>query len=933
MVAAHMRGESLVHDRRGRPPRHARRVHCGMPAGGVVGAGDPFELRLLAYLAACVEAEATEGLAVARDSRERVLITAGEAVVLGGPVALPTDRDTARWAARRLAAGASETVIGGWPVVTGRRPSGEGGRRRDEACLAPLLYCQVRVAPDNGPGGRDRSTERFVVEPANQGLEVNPEALRLLGVPRNERERAAALADDLAPSLSLAERAHRLIEALREAGFLPGDVDLDPTRLAPLGEGAVVHNAALCLVTAGDRTGFTRALLRDLRELMDRVRRRPDELHHGPLGILLGRQAPPGPPPAEPLPVVVPTNAEQELAAVAAMRTPFAVVTGPPGTGKTQVLVNVAAAAVVAGETVLLASKNNHAIDVVHERLRALPGAAPVRTGNATHQREAAAAIAATIETSRPGRGQGAGRRAAEAAWERARRAAQPAYGQLAEIDRRQAERDAAARALDEHLARMAPALAAAAKEAPGPDADYLVASHQRAGRLLDELDRVADRWWRRRRRRRLAEEADEQVRTTISLAGPAAHDALVEVLLREGPRAALAAVADLLGARALRERVQAAERALALLPDREAALRDIDASLAGREEVGRELLAAAWSARLGGDPVARAAAGAYAQQLGSAPARTVRQRMPEALGAFPVWAVTSLSAGNNFPLVPGLFDLVVIDEASQSDLASAIPLLYRAKRALIVGDPHQLAHITTLTDARDGALAKDHHLSGDEHAAFSFKATSLFAAAERAQRRPPLLLRQHFRSHPDVIGFANQVVYGGQLVIRTPSERCGDGRALVWRHVEGPWERPANRSVRKPAEAEAVVEELGRLWAELAPLGRSIGVVSPFRAQVDLLRDLAAEQLAHLVGAVTIDTAHGFQGDERDVMIFSVAVAADLPDFTLRFAGDRHLVNVAVTRARMRLVVVGDHRACLAQPTLLGALARYAADLGAVAT
>jgi superfamily I DNA and/or RNA helicase len=360
-------------------------------------------------------------------------------------------------------------------------------------------------------------------------------------------------------------------------------------------------------------------------------------------------------------------------------------------------------------------------------------------------------------------------------------------------------------------------------------------------------------------------------------------------------------------------------------------ALRAVDAALAGREEVGRRLLAAAWSARLGHDPVARAEAGAYAQQLASAPARSVRARMPGALGAFPVWAVTSLSAGNNFPLVRGLFDVVVIDEASQSDLASALPLLYRAKRALIVGDPHQLAHITTLTRARDAALARDHFLTDDEHAAFGFKATSLFAAAERAQRRPPLLLRQHFRSHPDVIGFANRAVYGGRLVVRTPPERLGSGRALSWRHVEGPWERPAGRSVRKPVEAEAVVAELARLWPELAPQGRSVGVVSPFRAQVELLRDLVGERLADLVERVTIDTAHGFQGDERDLMIFSVAVAGDLPAFTLEFAGDRHLVNVAVTRARTGLVVVGDHRACLAQPTLLGALARYAADLGAV--
>ncbi|MER3452999.1 MAG: AAA family ATPase, partial [Acidimicrobiia bacterium] len=198
--------------------------------------------------------------------------------------------------------------------------------------------------------------------------------------------------------------------------------------------------------------------------------------------------------------------------------------------------------------------------------------------------------------------------------------------------------------------------------------------------------------------------------------------------------------------------------------------------------------------------------------------------------------------------------------------------------------------------------------------------------------RRDPLLLRQHFRSHPDVIGFANREVYGGRLVVRTPADRHLDGPAFVWEDCRGPWERgPAGSSVRKPREADHVIETLGRIHRELAGGGRTVGIVSPFRAQVELLRDLLAERLAHLLGHVTIDTAHGFQGDERDVMIFSPAVGPDLLPRSMQFAGDRNLVNVAVTRARSRLVVVGDHAAALGSGTLLAALAQYATDLRAV--
>jgi superfamily I DNA and/or RNA helicase len=358
-----------------------------------------------------------------------------------------------------------------------------------------------------------------------------------------------------------------------------------------------------------------------------------------------------------------------------------------------------------------------------------------------------------------------------------------------------------------------------------------------------------------------------------------------------------------------------------------------VNQSLTGRSAHGNGLVAAAWRERLrGASSTARNRAGAYAQQLAGGSRSAARASMPEALGTFAVWAVTSLAAGSNFPLRRELFDLVVIDEASQSDLASTLPLLFRARRALVVGDPYQLTHFTSLSARRDEQLARAAGLTEEEHGRFSYKSTSLFAAAERVYHRDPVFLCEHFRSHPDVIGFSNREVYGGRLVVRTPPDRLLPGRAVEWIHRAGPWEPGRNgRSVRKPMEAEAVLDELERQWTELQPLGRSVGVVSPFRPQVELLRDRLGQRLPDLVSKVAIDTAHGFQGDEWDVMILSLSVAPGLGPRTIRFAGDRNLVNVAVTRARARLVVVGDHGACLASGSLLAALAQYALDLGAV--
>jgi hypothetical protein len=91
-----------------------------------------------------------------------------------------------------------------------------------------------------------------------------------------------------------------------------------------------------------------------------------------------------------------------------------------------------------------------------------------------------------------------------------------------------------------------------------------------------------------------------------------------------------------------------------------------------------------------------------------------------------PICAVTSLSARGRLPFSSGCYDLVIIDEASQCDIASIIPLLFRAKRAVIIGDPHQLKHITTMTRQQDRELVEKHEID----ALFSYCIHSLFDSA-----------------------------------------------------------------------------------------------------------------------------------------------------------------------------------------------------------
>jgi very-short-patch-repair endonuclease len=144
---------------------------------------------------------------------------------------------------------------------------------------------------------------------------------------------------------------------------------------------------------------------------------------------------------------------------------------------------------------------------------------------------------------------------------------------------------------------------------------------------------------------------------------------------------------------------------------------------------------------------------------------------------------------------------------------------------------------------------------------------------------------------------------------------------------------RPAQGGAVNPVEAEAVVGEIRRLIVEQGFTG-AIGAVTPFRAQANRIRALVhqhpdlAQRLAP--AQFVVDTVHGFQGDERDVMFFSPVVSAGTGEHTLRFPRSHgNLFNVAITRARSELIVVGDRQAALDSGVeYLAGFAAYARDL-----
>ena len=273
-------------------------------------------------------------------------------------------------------------------------------------------------------------------------------------------------------------------------------------------------------------------------------------------------------------------------------------------------------------------------------------------------------------------------------------------------------------------------------------------------------------------------------------------------------------------------------------------------------------------------------------------------------LEAFPCWCVTTYAVSGSLPMKSGLFDVAIIDEASQCDIASCFPILFRAKKAVIVGDDKQLPHLSFLEKAKEQSFLSQYNIPDKYQLMWRFRTNSMFDLANYYSTNP-VLLDEHFRSYYPIIQFSNQEFYGNRIRIMTKDSGSND--VLEFHRVaDGKVDSDATRNM---PEVEAVIKRIHELILEDEgndenPI--SIGVVSPFRGQVDLISKAIRQVLTETTirkHQIEVGTAHTFQGDERDVMIFSLAVADNSFAQSLTFLQKPNLFNVAITRARKKLI------------------------------
>ena len=230
------------------------------------------------------------------------------------------------------------------------------------------------------------------------------------------------------------------------------------------------------------------------------------------------------------------------------------------------------------------------------------------------------------------------------------------------------------------------------------------------------------------------------------------------------------------------------------------------------------------------------------------------------------------------------IYDYLIVDEASQVDLATGVLAFSCAKNIIIVGDQQQLPNVLTPNDIRIADDIWNKHIF-DERYHFATH-SMLSSAAEIWKEAPSVLLREHYRCHPKIASFFNQKFYNGQLIVMT--EDHGEADVLsIYRTTPG----NHARGHMNQRQIDVVQQEVLPVLKERGY--RDIGIITPYRDQVTAIQ-------LQLGDEYEVETVHKFQGREKEAIVL-----ASVDNVIGEFVDNPNLLNVAVSRAIKSLTVV----------------------------
>ena len=255
----------------------------------------------------------------------------------------------------------------------------------------------------------------------------------------------------------------------------------------------------------------------------------------------------------------------------------------------------------------------------------------------------------------------------------------------------------------------------------------------------------------------------------------------------------------------------------------------------------------------------------------------------------FPFIATTSISAHKIGE--PGTyFDMVIMDEASQGNIAMSLVPIIRGRSLMLVGDPQQLSPVILLNPIDNEKLKRIYGVT-DEYDYIKNSIYKTYLACDAVSEE--ILLSHHYRCNKKIISFNNKKYYNNKLIINSPDK---EANPLIFKNI------PANTTNYKntaPQEVEEIIS-----FIKEHP-DKSIGIITPFTNQKELinkaLKDNGMEN-------IPCGTVHAFQGDEKDVVLFSLAITQQTYQGTYDWLkNNKELINVATSRAKDQLVILSD--------------------------
>jgi very-short-patch-repair endonuclease len=275
---------------------------------------------------------------------------------------------------------------------------------------------------------------------------------------------------------------------------------------------------------------------------------------------------------------------------------------------------------------------------------------------------------------------------------------------------------------------------------------------------------------------------------------------------------------------------------------------------------------------------------------------------MIDAVKAVPVWIMPLYRVVQAFPAQAGLFDLIIVDEASQCDIR-ALPVLFRAKQVLIVGDPEQISPSNVGVPREKIFELIRLRLAEIPHPIRFVVDNSLFAVTQTIPGMTRTMLTEHFRCVSEIIEFNNTLCpsYGGQLEpLRQTNPHDRLVPPVVSYYVS---DGVKSESDVNEAEAIALVEAVKLCCSCDRYSAKTMGIISLLGEQqakfISNLLSKTIDEVERSKRRIVCGNAYAFQGDERDVMFLSLVVARNARFAALVKDDARQRFNVATSRAR----------------------------------